>query len=119
NLCLISEEVEAKKQTLDQVVEELAAVISQRAAEGKNYGVALVPEGLVEFIPEIKALISELNDLLAHNEAFEKLEQDAQKISFVESKLGAASQTAFKSLPRSIQAQLLADRDPHGNVQVS
>jgi diphosphate-dependent phosphofructokinase len=120
NICLISEEVASKKQTLAQITEEIATVISKRADNGKNYGVILIPECLVEFIPEIKALIAELNDMLAKDAAeFNKLETINDKIIFVADNLTAASKSAFASLPHSIKAQLLADRDPHGNVQVS
>ena len=119
NVTLISEEVAAKKQTLAQITEELATVVVERAAEGKNYGVVLIPEGLVEFIPEIKALIAELNDMLAHDTTFDSLKGDQARIDFVASKLSALSKMAFASLPKGIQAQLLAERDPHGNVQVS
>jgi pyrophosphate--fructose-6-phosphate 1-phosphotransferase len=94
-------------------------VVAERAARGKNYGVAIVPEGLLEFIPEQKKLIGELNEMLAHNEEFEKLEAAADKVDFVKGRLSPDSKKAFHSLPPSIQAQLLADRDPHGNVQVS
>jgi pyrophosphate--fructose-6-phosphate 1-phosphotransferase len=119
NVTLISEEVAAKKQTLAQITEELATVVVERAAQGKNYGVILIPEGLVEFIPEIKGLINELNDLLAHDATFDSLKGDQARIDFVSSKLSALSKMAFASLPKGIQAQLLAERDPHGNVQVS
>lgn len=120
NLALISEEVAAKKQTLAQIADEIATVVMERAALGKHYGVVLVPEGLVEFVPEMKALIAELNDLLAHEEAtFGGLKGDQARIDFVQGKLGALSRMAFQSLPKGIQAQLLAERDPHGNVQVS
>ena len=120
NVCLISEEVAAKEQTLDQVTEQIASSVTARAAAGKNYGIVLIPEGLVEFIPEIKSLISELNDMLAHEEAtFGKLTASKDKIEFVRSRLGTTALSAFNSLPEEIQGQLLADRDPHGNVQVS
>ncbi len=119
NLCLISEEVAANQWTLDQIIEQVAKTVSDRAAQKKNYGVALVPEGLLEFIPEMKTLIGELNDLLAHNTEFEKLETAQEKIDFVKYQLKEESKKAFYSLPHSIQVQLLADRDPHGNVQVS
>lgn len=120
NIALISEEVAAKKQTLAQIAEEIATVVMERAALGKHYGVVLVPEGLVEFVPEMKALISELNDMLAHEEAtFGSLKGDQARIDFVQGKLGALSRMAFQSLPAGIKAQLLAERDPHGNVQVS
>lgn len=119
NICLISEEVAAHQWTLAEITEQVAKVVAERAAKKMNYGVALVPEGLLEFIPEMKKLIGELNDLLAHNAEFEKLESSVEKIDFVHRHLGADSQKAFRSLPPSIQVQLLADRDPHGNVQVS
>jgi pyrophosphate--fructose-6-phosphate 1-phosphotransferase len=120
NITLISEEVAAKKQTLSQITDEIAMTVVERAAAGKNYGIVLVPEGLVEFVPEMKSLIAEINDMLAHEEAtFSGLTGDTAKIDFVASKLGALSKMAFNSLPTGIKAQLLADRDPHGNVQVS
>ncbi|MFO7820644.1 MAG: diphosphate--fructose-6-phosphate 1-phosphotransferase [Lentisphaeria bacterium] len=120
NVTLISEEVAAKKQTLQQIANHIAEVISKRAEKGLNFGVVLVPEGLIEFIPEMKALISELNDLLAENgEYFQSLQTTDDKMQFVNSRLSAASSQAFSSLPGDIQAQLLQDRDPHGNVQVS
>jgi pyrophosphate--fructose-6-phosphate 1-phosphotransferase len=120
NVTLISEEIEAKKMTLDQVVELVIRPIKARAALGKNYGVALIPEGLVEFIPAIKALIAEVNHLLAEKEAeFGQLEATADKIATLAGWLNAGNAATFKALPASIQSQLLLDRDPHGNVQVS
>jgi pyrophosphate--fructose-6-phosphate 1-phosphotransferase len=120
NIALISEEIASKKQTLAQIADEIATVVVERAAVGKNYGVVLVPEGLVEFVPEMKALISELNDMLAHEEAtFSKLQGDQARVDFVAGHLSALSKMAFQSLPMGIKAQLLAERDPHGNVQVS
>ena len=120
NITLISEEIAAKKQTLSQITDEIALTVMERAGQGKNYGIVLVPEGLVEFVPEMKALISELNDLLAHEEkTFNSLQGDQARIDFVASKLKALAKMAFQSLPKGIQAQLLAERDPHGNVQVS
>jgi pyrophosphate--fructose-6-phosphate 1-phosphotransferase len=116
NVCLVSEEVAAKRQTLAQVTEEIAQAVVKRAAEGKHFGVALIPEGLVEFIPEIKALISELNDLLAHAPEGRPAAELAEEVA---GKLSPASRAAFDSLPWGIRLQLLADRDPHGNVQVS
>src|SRR5690606_4735295 len=109
NICLISEEIEEKKQTLAEVVNGIADVVAARAAKGNNFGVALIPEGLIEFIPEMKVLISELNDLLAH-------ETDVKKALAGLSKESAA---IFFSLPEGIAKQLTLDRDPHGNVQVS
>ena len=119
NVTLISEEVAEHQWTLDQITEQVAKVVAERAAKKKNYGVVVIPEGLLEFIPEIKKLIAELNDLLAHHPEFEKLDSAHHKISFVHQHLSAESQKAFGSLPPSIQIQLLADRDPHGNVQVA
>jgi pyrophosphate--fructose-6-phosphate 1-phosphotransferase len=120
NITLISEEIAAKKLTLAQIADDIATVVMERAAQGKHYGVALVPEGLVEFVPEIKSLIGEINDLLAHEEAtFSGLKGDQARIDFVQGKLSALSRMAFQSLPAGIKAQLLAERDPHGNVQVS
>ncbi len=119
NLCLISEEVADQKWTLEQIIEKVAKVVADRAAKKMNYGVALVPEGLLEFIPEMKKLIAELNDLLAHHPDVDQMETAAEKVNFVKQKLSEESRRAFHSLPHSIQVQLLADRDPHGNVQVS
>ncbi len=119
NLCLISEEVAANKWTLAQVTEKVARVVADRAERRKNYGVVVIPEGLLEFIPEMKKLIGELNDHLAHNKDFEALESAGAKIEFVKGHLTGEARDAFQALPPSIQAQLLADRDPHGNVQVS
>jgi pyrophosphate--fructose-6-phosphate 1-phosphotransferase len=119
NLCLISEEVAAEQWTLAQITEQVAKVVADRAANKKNYGVLLIPEGLLEFIPEIKKLIDELNDLLAHHPEFEHMQSADHKITFIKDNLGEESKAAFKSLPHSIQVQLLADRDPHGNVQVA
>jgi pyrophosphate--fructose-6-phosphate 1-phosphotransferase len=119
NICLISEEVAANAWTLEQITEQVARVVADRAAKKMNYGIAVIPEGLLEFIPEMKKLIAELNDCLAHSPEFEKLESAADKIVFARGELGVESRRAFDSLPPSIQAQLLADRDPHGNVQVS
>ena len=120
NIALISEEVAAKKQTLKEIATAIADIVAKRAANGENFGVVLVPEGLIEFVPEMKTLISELNDLLAENdEYFKSLQSTDDKLQFVNSHLSTASSYAFSSLPGDIQAQLLQDRDPHGNVQVS
>ncbi len=120
NVALISEEIEAKKSSLGDIVNEICASVSARADAGENFGVVLVPEGLIEFVPEMKALISELNELLARHDAEYKALQgvEAQK-AFISGKLKSTEAGLFKSLPGEIQAQLLWDRDPHGNVQVS
>jgi pyrophosphate--fructose-6-phosphate 1-phosphotransferase len=126
NVTLVSEEVEKKNLSLEQIVDDIARVISARADAGKNYGVVLIPEGLIEFIPSVKRLIACLNDLLAKNEAaFAKLETADAKIAAMSDWLeeapasGADLGKTFASLPKNIQLQLLLDRDPHGNVQVS
>ncbi len=123
NVCIISEEVAEKAQTLEQIVNELADIVAQRAANGENFGVALIPEGLIEFVPEMKVLISELNDLLAegHDTAdkFKALSSDSEKSEFVIANLSKESAKVFASLPAGIAKQLTLDRDPHGNVQVS
>ena len=122
NSCIISEEVEAKAQTLGEVVEDLAQIIAKRAAKGENFGVALIPEGLVEFIPEMKILISELNDLLAegteNSETFKALRK-SERLAWVAKHISETSAAVFTSLPEGIATQLTLDRDPHGNVQVS
>jgi len=120
NVAFISEEIEAKAMSLGAVVEEVVASVVARAEKGENFGVVLVPEGLVEFVPEFKALMAELNELLArHEAAFKALKGAAEQREFVRAKLGAASAAVFASLPADIASQLCADRDPHGNVQVS
>lgn len=118
--CIISEEVEAEKHSLKKIVDDLTRVVVDRAAKGMNFGVALIPEGLIEFVPEIKKLIAELNDLLAKKaEEFEQCATVDDKIEFVCANLSKASQKAFRTMPKAIEAQLVGDRDPHGNVQVS
>ena len=119
NITLIGEEVEAKNQTLDDIVTYIAQVVADRAARGLNFGTVLVPEGLIEFIPAIKKLIAELNDVLAANQAeFDTVAAD-QKIQYIVGKLSASNAAIFKSLPESVSRQLALERDPHGNVQVS
>ncbi|MCU4176537.1 diphosphate--fructose-6-phosphate 1-phosphotransferase [Carboxylicivirga sp. N1Y90] len=120
NICIISEEVEAKQLTLDDVVTDIANIVAKRAANGDNFGTALIPEGLVEFIPAMKKLIAELNDFLAHNEAeVNAFEGNKEKREFVAERISKESREVFVSLPNSIANQLMLDRDPHGNVQVS
>ena len=120
NVVLIGEEVLAKKMTLAQVVDYLAGIIAKRAEMGKNFGVCLVPEGLIEFIPEMKELIAALNDMLSDHEAeLAKMTTVAEKKELIISKLPAKLAALMKSLPAGIASQLMLDRDPHGNVQVS
>lgn len=120
NITLIGEEVLDKKMTLAQVVENLVKVIVARSKKGKNFGVILVPEGLIEFIPEMKVLIGALNDLLSEHETeLAKLTKFDDKKAFVCQKLPAKLGALLESLPSGIAAQLMLDRDPHGNVQVS
>lgn len=119
NITIISEEVAEKKLTLRQIITDIASTVKARAASGKDFGVVLVPEGLIEFIPEIKKLIEELNDLLAANAEYFDTLSDKDKLQFIYSKISAESSQAFSSMPETIKNQLLMDRDPHGNVQVS
>ena len=119
NICIISEEVEAKNMTLNDVVEDILKVIINRADHGLNFGTILIPEGLIEFLPAMKKLISELNELLAHNEDFDALNTEEEKRQFVKSLLTPDSLQIYRSLPKGIAKQLTLDRDPHGNVQVS
>ncbi|MCU6772136.1 6-phosphofructokinase [uncultured Bacteroides sp.] len=119
NICIISEEVEAKNMSLDDVVTSIAQAVANRAAEGNNFGIVLIPEGLIEFIPAMKALIAELNDFLAANgEEFNKIEPNKQR-EYIISKLSAENAAIYASLPEGVARQLSLDRDPHGNVQVS
>ena len=119
NVCIISEEVEAKNLTLDQVVDSIAQTVVARANDGKNFGIVLIPEGLIEFIPAIKKLIKELNNVIALNEkeiqglATEELEK------FILNHLSAENAATIATLPTTVARQLMLDRDPHGNVQVS
>ena len=119
NITLIGEEVEAKNQTLEDVVTCIAEAVTDRANLGMNYGVVLVPEGLIEFIPAIKKLIAELNDMLAANQADFDLVASDHKIDYVLAHLSDENAAIFRSLPLSVSRQLALERDPHGNVQVS
>ncbi len=119
NICIISEEVEAKGLTLNDVVEDIVKVIVNRANYGLNFGTILIPEGLIEFMPAMKKLIGELNDLLAHNDDFNALTGEEEKREYVKTMLSADSCEVYRSLPKAIARQLTLDRDPHGNVQVS
>ena len=119
NICLISEEIQAKDQTLNDIVEYIADVVAHRAAQGNNFGVVLIPEGLIEFIPAIGRLIQELNDLLAaHGADYMHLDEDAQR-RYILDHLSAENRSTFETLPEGVARQLSLDRDPHGNVQVS
>jgi pyrophosphate--fructose-6-phosphate 1-phosphotransferase len=119
NVCIISEEVEANNLTLNDIVDQIVNVIVERAEKGLNFGTILIPEGLIEFIPAMKKLISELNDLLAHNDDFNALETDEEKRQYVKGLLSPESSQVYRDLPKGIARQLTLDRDPHGNVQVS
>ncbi len=121
NIVLISEEVEEKKMSLEQIVTSMCDVIAKRAEMGKNFGIVIVPEGLIEFIPEMKTMIASLNDLTHELEKDEDYQNSAneKKFEIITSKLDADNAKVFSSLPALIKAQLLMDRDPHGNVQVS
>ena len=119
NICIISEEVEAKNMSLDDVVTYIAQAVADRAAAGNNFGTVLIPEGLIEFIPAMKGLIAELNDFLAANgEEFNSIERTKQR-EYIISKLTPANSAIYASLPEGVARQLSLDRDPHGNVQVS
>ena len=119
NICIVSEEVEAKEMSLDDVVTYIAQVIADRAADGNNFGTVLIPEGLIEFIPAMKRLIAELNDFLAHNgEEFAAIDKAEQR-QYIIDHLTAENAAIYASLPEGVARQLSLDRDPHGNVQVS
>lgn len=119
NVCIVSEEVEAKEQTLDEIVEYIAGVVAKRAAAGNNFGTILIPEGLIEFVPAIKKLIAELNDLLAEKAAEVEGLDVAGIREWLCKNLTPANAATFKSLPEGVGNQLALERDPHGNVQVS
>ena len=121
NICLISEEVAAKKMSLSAIADYIADAVAARAAKGMNFGVAIIPEGVVEFVPEFSVLIAEINELLAGSkaDAFNALPTWADKYAFIEAGLTKESMEVFAILPQTIQQQLFLERDPHGNVQVS
>ncbi len=119
NICLISEEIEQKNMSLDQIVKYIADIVTSRAADGNNFGTILIPEGLIEFIPEYKKLIRELNELLGANKDKVAQMNNEQLTEFILGNLDAANVAALKKLPESVAKQLMLDRDPHGNVQVS
>ena len=120
NITLISEEVAERGLTLKQIVDQIADVVSHRASQGEKFGTVLIPEGLVEFVPEMGSLMGELNEVLAeHGDAFNALESLSKKREFVTGHLSSTSATLYRSLPDDIANQLILDRDPHGNVQVA
>ena len=121
NACLISEEVEQKEMSLDDVVTYLAKIVADRAAEGNNFGTVLIPEGLIEFIPAIKKLIAELNEVLTDPATGESREFNSkdEQVAFVKSHVAPENLAVLESLPKDVERQLCLDRDPHGNVQVS
>ncbi len=121
NITLISEEVEAKKMSLSSIIDYMTDIIVKRSNNGKNFGIAVIPEGLIEFIPEMGSMISNLNDIMANLESDSTFANASatEKFSIVESKLSSENAKVYASLPALIKSQLLADRDPHGNVQVS
>ena len=119
NICIISEEVEAKNLTLYDIVNNIVKIVVDRAKHGLNFGTVLIPEGLIEFIPAMKTLIAELNELLSDNEDFIALNTDEEKREYVKGMLTPESTQVYRSLPKGIAKQLTLDRDPHGNVQVS
>ncbi len=122
NITLISEEVEAKQMSLSSIIDYMSDIIVRRADAGKNFGIAVVPEGLIEFIPEMKAMIANLNDIMAELESdpsFVNATTIREKFAIVEKRLDDENAKVYNSLPSIIKEQLLADRDPHGNVQVS
>ena len=119
NICLISEEVQAKKMTLDNIVNYICYVISERAKMGWNFGTVLIPEGLIEFIPSMKNLIAELNDVIeAHQDELAEVDEN-EKLELIHGYLTPVNADLYKSLPKNIALQLSLDRDSHGNVQVS
>ncbi len=118
NICIVSEEVEQKNMSLDDVVTYIAEIVAKRAAQGNNFGTVLIPEGLIEFIPAMKKLIAELNDFLAHDTKFLTLGK-AEQLTYVKDSISAENAAVFASLPEGVARQLTLDRDPHGNVQVS
>ena len=121
NICLIGEEAAEKKLSLQDITKQIADSVCYRAAHGNNFGVVIVPEGIVEFVPEFKVLIAEINELLAGSktDAFNALPSWKEKYAFIEEGLTKESMHVFALLPESIQKQLFLERDPHGNVQVS
>jgi len=120
NICLISEEVEAKRLSLEKIVDQICASVVKRSENGDDFGIVLIPEGLVEFIPEIKKLIEELNDVIAEEEqSFASVTNLIDQMYWLSSRIPESSYRVMQTLPPDIAKQFLMDRDPHGNVQVS
>jgi len=121
NITLISEEVEQKKMSLSSIIDYITDIVVRRSEAGRNFGIAVIPEGLIEFIPELKTMIANLNDIMPALEKDSSYSNgsDAEKIAIIENTLSSENSSVFKSLPALIKSQLLMDRDPHGNVQVS
>ena len=121
NITLISEEVEQKKMSLSSIIDYISDIVARRAEMGKNFGIAVIPEGLIEFVPELKSMIANLNDIMPSLEKDSAYANgsDSEKIAIIENSLSSENSSVFKSLPALIKSQLLMDRDPHGNVQVS
>ncbi|MDR0421498.1 MAG: diphosphate--fructose-6-phosphate 1-phosphotransferase [Proteiniphilum sp.] len=119
NICIISEEVAAREQSLDDIIDYIAGVITHRAEKGLNFGTVIIPEGLIEFIPAMRKLISELNEFLAHNQEEFDLVRRSGKRDYIIGKLSPKNSAIYASLPETVARQLTLDRDPHGNVQVS
>ena len=121
NITLISEEVEQKKMSLSSIIDYITDIVVRRSEAGRNFGIAVIPEGLIEFIPELKIMIANLNDVMPSLEKDSSYSNgtDAEKIAIIENTLSSENSSVFKSLPALIKSQLLMDRDPHGNVQVS
>ena len=121
NITLISEEVEQKKMSLSSIIDYITDIVVKRSEAGRNFGIAVIPEGLIEFIPELKTMIANLNDVMPTLEKDSSYANgtDAEKIAIIENTLSSENSSVFKSLPALIKSQLLMDRDPHGNVQVS
>jgi len=119
NICIISEEVEEKNLTLEDVVNHIATIVARRAEDGNNFGTVLIPEGLIEFIPAMKRLIAELNNYLATYDSEFKMIKKSEQRAYIITKLTKENSELYASLPETVARQLTLDRDPHGNVQVS
>lgn len=119
NICLISEEIEQRNMSLNDIIDYIAGIVTARANDGNNFGTVLIPEGLIEFIPEFKRLIAELNELLGANKDKVAGMNESQLTEFILGNLSPENVASLKNLPEGVARQLMLDRDPHGNVQVS